>query len=66
MLDTNYGAYWRCSKCGHVWHEDARPRPRFPPFFERYWTCTAVQFGRDLIQLRPWLTPSRPRRKVCA
>ncbi|HTM25359.1 MAG TPA: hypothetical protein VL225_09210 [Vicinamibacterales bacterium] len=66
-IETNYGAYWRCNACGHVWHEDARPRPKTPPFFERYWGAALAQIGRELIDLRSRLpeTPIR-RRKACA
>jgi rubredoxin len=66
-VETNYGAYWRCSACGHVWHEDTRPRPKTPPFFERYWAAVLAHLSRDLIELRPRLPePRLPCRKVCA
>jgi RNA polymerase subunit RPABC4/transcription elongation factor Spt4 len=41
-VETNYGAYWRCRRCRHVWHHDTQPRPKLPPFFERYWTVLPI------------------------
>jgi hypothetical protein len=66
-VQTNYGAYWRCSDCGHTWHEDARPRPKMPPFFERCGAAVMFELGRDLIDLRSKVaSPPIRYRKACA
>jgi hypothetical protein len=57
VLETNYGAYWRCAACGNVWHEDTRLRPKLPPLFECRWTPRP--FGECLFDLRGWLTPAK-------
>ncbi len=61
VFETNYGQYWRCAECGHVWHQDTRPRPKgFPPFFE-------FRAG-TLVELLENLFPPvfAPRRRECA